>query len=279
MNEKSKIVQGGKGVLLCLLFYIAFVAIARGTEKLLELDGAAWYLFSSAQRLIFGIFELWLFVRIYNKQSRRDIIHTRGLKSAMTAGLVLIIDMALLSLSVAVGTKSFADTTLLIVVSKLLFQQMATGFWEELTFRGFVCEGYWQNGELTKKKRIIYALISFVLFGMIHAYDVLVSGDDPGWALIRFITTGTIGMAFTAMYLYSGCLLGPMIMHFIFDIPANVPGLVAEWKDNAFFNFMNDIGLYIMYAVIAAVSVVYLLKEPVYSSNDIVHDDKNALPS
>lgn len=42
---------------------------------------------------------------------------------------------------------------------------------------------------------------------------------------------------------------------------------------------MNDIGLYIIYVLIAMVSVVYLLKEPLYSSNCIVHDDKNTLPS
>lgn len=276
MNEKNKIVQGGKGILLCLLFYIAFVAIAKGSMDLLDLDRAGRYLLSSAQRLIFGLFGLWLFVRIYDKKSWRNVIHTRGLKSSMKVGWVLFLDMALLAVTIIFGVKSFVETTVLTVVSKLFFQQITTGLWEEITFRGFVCEGYWQNGELTKKKRIIYALISFTLFGMIHAYDALTSGSDLWWTFIRFLKTGTTGMAFTAMYMYTGCLLGPMIVHFIFDIVANIPGLVAEWKDNAFFNFMNEIGLNVIYVLIAAVAVVYLLKEPLYKNNTIMHDDENA---
>ena len=49
--------------------------------------------------------------------------------------------------------------------------QLATGLWEELTFRAFVCEGYYQGANATFKRRLLYAGISMVIFGIAHAVE------------------------------------------------------------------------------------------------------------
>ena len=277
MDNENKIVQGGKGVILCLLFYISFYAIARGIQKLLLLEEAEWFIFSAAQRLAFGIFEMWLFVRIYNRNSWRDVLNTRGMKSAFAAGWAILLTIAAKSVTIVLGAGGYRKTAPLIVISHLFLQQITTGLWEELTFRGFVCEGYRMNGEHTRKKRIIYAFISFAVFGMIHAVDVLAAGGDMGYAASRFLETGVIGLAFAAIYLHSGNLLVPVLLHFVYDIPANIPRYVTEWKENVFLSFMYDWALPAMNVLIAIAAVVYLLKEPDYDMTDIVTNAENTV--
>ena len=72
---------------------------------------------------------------------------------------------------VVIGAKSWLNTTMPIVVSCLIFMQLATGLWEELTFRAFVCEGYYQGANATFKRRLLYAGISMVIFGIAHAVE------------------------------------------------------------------------------------------------------------
>ena len=273
MNETEAKIQAGKGILLCLLLYIAFYAIAVSAMHIHGLSGTAWYLFSSAQRILFGLFSMWLLVSIFHRENFHSVIHTRGLRDGFRAGTAILALMAMMIITIAFSVKEFKETSVLTLISCLLIQQLSTGFWEETAFRGFVCEGYWQRKSFTRKERIIYAAVSFVLFGLIHA----VEAESVGFALYRFLTTGAMGFGFAAMYLYSGCLLAPMLLHFFYDIAANISRFVAEWQDSTFFYMMNDWILPAVYAVIFIAAIVYLIKEPVYVRNDIVKCDENKI--
>lgn len=268
MEETNARLQSGKGLLLCLLFYIAFYAIAVGIRDMLGLRETSWFIFSSVQRIVFGAFELWLFMRIFGRKSVGEFINTHGLKSGFKAGLPLLIFTGLVLVTLVSGIKKFAEISPLLVVSRLFLQQLATGFWEEMNFRGMMCEGYWHSRKKTPKLRLIFGLLSFAIFGMIHA----VEGDGLSMIVYTFMTTGTIGFCLAAMYLHSGSLLAPMITHFVYDIFANLHFCVGEWRNNVFFDIMNDWALPAFYVVIFAVSVVYLLKEPFCKDNRVVHN-------
>lgn len=246
------------GILLCVALYGIFRFVAQNTSPCFE--GTACYLYSSVQRLLFGLAGLILFVKIY-KKSWKHVIHTKNLKSGFAAGSGLILFIILLAFKMAIGIHSFYNTTWTVYFSYLLCLQLATGFWEELTFRAFLLEGYFQRKNATWKYRLTYACISFLFFGFIHAMDCGSISDAGN----TFMVTGIFGFVFAAMYLYSHNILAPMLLHFIYDIFANFPQFAEQWNDaSPLFLLVNNCLLPVSFVFMLVVSLIFVFKEPSY---------------
>lgn len=247
------------GILLCIIFYACFLAIARVAKPYLY--GADWYFFSSLQRIIFGLIELVIFVKIFHKEKWTDVINFTHFKAGIRAGSGLILYTILLTIVIAIGMGSMIDTTFAILFSCLICQQVTTGFWEELTFRAFLLEGYDNKKRKNWLCRLAYAIISFIIFGLIHAIE----RDNLGDEVDIFIVTGVFGFVFAAVYLYSHNILVPMLLHFIYDIPANFQQFVDVWNEESqLFNVLNDYILTAVFALMLIASLVFVNKKPVY---------------
>lgn len=231
----------------------------------MRLDGADWYFFSSAQRAVFGLAELAVFVKLFHKEKWTNVIHFKHFKDGLRAGSGLVVYTAVIAVVVAVGAVSLIDTTFAILFSCLICQQMTTGFWEELTFRAFLLEGYFQRERRSRLCRFAYAGISFLIFGLIHAIEC----DNFGDAAVRLLTTGAYGFVFAAVYLYSHNILVSMLLHFVYDIAANFPQFVAVWdEESTLFHVMNDYVSVAVYVCVLISSVIFVWKEPVYGQED-----------
>lgn len=252
------------GIILCVLFYISFMAVARIARP--HLDGAGWYFFSSMQRGLFGLAELAVFIKLFHKGKWTNVISFTHFKDGIFAGSGLIVYTVLLAAAIAAGAGAMIDTTFAIVFSCLICQQLTTGFWEELTFRAFLLEGYANKTNRNRWCRLAYAGISFVVFGLIHAVECGSFAD----AVDKFLTTGAFGFAFAAVYLYSHNILVPMLLHFIYDIPANFQQFVAVWNEEyALFNVLNNYVLPAAFILIPVVSLIFIVKTPVYERGNM----------
>lgn len=257
MRQIKNLIKKEIGIVFCIIFSIVFLVIANMLVP--YFDGAYWYVVSSVQRLLFGIVELFVFIKIFKKEKWTEVLHFKNFKNGLVAGFVmfLIILFDIVTYFI-IGAKSWINTTVPIVVSCLFFQQITTGFWEELTYRAFVIEGYYKTENRTKKTRLIYAFVSFAIFGMLHAIEC----DSLSMALYRFITTGIWGFTFASIYLYSHNILVAMFMHFITNIFSNATIFVAEWNASTAFIVLNDYIYFVLLGVMFLIAVIYLCKEP-----------------
>ena len=94
-------------------------------------------------------------------------------------------------------------------------------------------------------------MISFVVFGLIHVIT--------GWSTYKFLQTGAVGFAFAVIYLNSGNMMLPMLLHFVYDIFANLADYV-EWNQSLLFVAVNSV-FEIMHAIMFLVSFLLLFRK------------------
>ncbi len=248
--------------LIGIILAILFLLLLYYTSPLINnnFDGALGYMMKSVQRILFFAVELIIFVKLFKKDSMRSIVNMNCFKDAVPACSAMFIYVVFDVITyVVIGAKIWLNTTMPIVVSCLIFMQLATGLWEELTFRAFVCEGYYQGASATFKRRLLYAGISMVIFGIAHAIEC----DSLEQAIYRFITTGVWGFAFASVYLYTHNILAAVFIHFVTNIFLNIPIFISDWNDSLLFIILDNYVQWVMLAAILIVAVVFLYKKPV----------------
>lgn len=235
------------GILWAIVIASVFVGISLWGMQFLS--GTPWFIFSSILRFVFGFIILYTVKKIYGRPIK-DVLSIKGSKLALVAGSGFVVYFLYYLLVCCSGIKSITGLTVGLFISKIVLQQIATGFYEELNYRVLVLEGYFY-GTKDVKNKLIYAFTSFLLFGAVHVVN--------GWNTYAFLQTGAIGFAFAVMYLKSRNILLPMILHFIYDIFANLTDY-TEWNNSTFFVNLNsifEIALIIMFVI----SLVILLRK------------------
>lgn len=237
------------GILSTVILTMIFVVASKIGLKIFE--GAAWYLFSSFLRIIFGCIAIFLLNKLYGR-SLKSIFTNHSPKAALISGVGFAIYALYFLIAILLGYIPIKITglTLTLFLSQIILQQVTTGFCEEALNRGLLLEGYFCTN-MSRISKVIYALISFILFGLIHV--------TSGWDTYTFLYTGTIGFAFATIYLNTHNLILPMIMHFVYDIFANIV-YYMEFNDSVIFNTFYSVNE-VMIGIMFVVSLAMLLKD------------------
>lgn len=209
--------------------------------------GVTWYLISSALRIIFGITILIVSGRLFERKPA-DILSFRKTKEALLAGTGFFLFFLYDLITVASGIGKITGLTAGILLSRIILQQATTGFYEELNYRFLLLEGlkYTKNKVSTK---LVYVMISTILFGLLHCVT--------GWNTFTFFQTGAIGFAFAVIFVRSENIVVPMILHFLYDIIANM-AVYIEWDHNPVFDNMSSV-FAIALAIMVVISAVLLI--------------------
>ena len=233
------------GIVWAVVLGAAFLLLSRIVGNLVS--GVPWYLLSSMLRAAFGIMILMLGTRLYGKTAR-DILSLHNSKIAMLSGLGFLVFLLCYMAAVCVGCRYISGLTAGLFFARILLQQLTTAFYEELNYRFLTLEGYF-HGSKSIWSRLLYAFVSFLVFGAAHVVT--------GWSASAFLLSGAIGFAFAVIYLKSGNIVIPMLLHFVYDIPANMTYYI-EWKDSALLASINSM-LEIALAGMFFISLVTLI--------------------
>jgi len=232
------------GIFWAILFNTIFVLISLFVLE--YLNGPIWYLFSSFLRIAFGILILYTIKRVYGK-SIKDIIHFNNWMIALISGISFLIFFAYYLVLFASGIKGININTSM-VITRVILQQLTTGFFEELIYRYLMLEGFFYLENKTIIHKFLYVIISTVLFGIVHIVT--------GWDFERFYQTSAIGFAFATIFINSQNLLIPMILHSVYDIFTNLAPY-CKWGGSSF-NALNSV-YNIVVGIMIVISIIMII--------------------
>lgn len=250
------------GILLAIVITSVFVGISLLVMEVLR--GTPWFLFSTVLRLIFGIIILLVVGKLYGR-SVKDVLSFRGSKKALIAGTGFFVYFVYYLVVWCSGIQTITGLTTGLLISKVILQQIATGFYEELAYRTLILEGYFY-GPKNIKTKLFYGFTSFLLFGALHVVG--------GWNTYGFLQTGIIGFSFAVIYLKSRNIVIPMLSHFVYDIFANLAHYI-EWNKSNLFVTVNSV-FEIVLAIMFVISLGTLLMKGKNDECGGGNDDKTS---
>lgn len=230
------------GILWAVVLGAAFLMLSMLIVNFVS--GIPWYLLSSMLRAAFGVIILMLRTRLYGKTTR-EILSLHNSKIAILSGLGFLVFLLCYVAAVYVGCRGISAG---LFFARILLQQLTTALYEELNYRLLILEGYF-HGNKSVWSRLLYAFVSFLVLGAAHVVT--------GWSTSAFFLSGAIGFTFAVIYLKSGNIVIPMLLHFIYDIPTNMTSYI-EWKDASLLASMNSV-LENALAIMFLVSLVILI--------------------
>ena len=206
-----------------------------------------WYLISAALRIIFGTAILIVSSQLFDRKIS-EILSFKNTKGAILAGVGFLLYFVYYFITVVSGVGEITGLTAGIFLTRIILQQASTGFYEEMNYRFLLLEGLkYTRNDIGMK--ILFVMVSTVLFGLLHCVT--------GWDTYTFLLTGAIGFAFAVIFVKSGNIVVPMILHFIYDIFANMAEFI-KWNHNTIFDNASSI-FEIMLVIMFVVSFVILL--------------------
>ena len=184
------------------------------------------------------------------------------LKGDLPLGFLLgLIELIYVVVTFAVSMVFGYELNIKPLTSVIIFSSLGAGLGEEFIFRGVLISTLMRQWKDQNKFRSA-ALVSGIVFGLIHATNVF-AGADPLRTLLQVIGAVGIGIMFTAVYLRSGSILPCMFYHTLHDIIAiagesevTETGIITASKIN-----MGDGANLVMSLVLAAIALWLLRPE------------------
>ncbi len=162
--------------------------------------------------IISSVLALWLYKRWF-KPDFKGALKGGEYKSVWIVVGIYIIFLVVTSISDVV----FAGERMVMPGISELFLALLAGVTEETAFRGLMIPVLVRKS--SKKSVIIAIMTSSIVFGIVHGSNIL-AGADPMHSLLQVINSVFVGAALSVMYLISGNLLIPMVIHFLHDVLA-----------------------------------------------------------
>jgi len=106
----------------------------------------------------------------------------------------------------------------------IIFLYMLVGIFEDFLIRGLCLNILLEKYGKTRKGIFLSVVLSSLFFGLIHFINLLTGASFQG-VLIQVISATCIGIYFSAIYLRSGSVWVPALLHGVYDVVVSIPSL------------------------------------------------------
>lgn len=245
------------GIISCLVIYLLFI-LAHLPYGPYVMDISLLYLLDSILRIIFSIPVFILLGYIYNTNGIDFAFSTKGFAKGLFASLAIFL---------LIFTFSF-KFFLMVEINKIyiqfipfvILQQITTGLYEELSFRGLLMSGMLQKWSNTKLGRVCIVLVSGIIFGLIHLANYFNNANLQS-TLWNALYAGMVGIGFSGVYIYSKNLLAAMFIHTIYNIPIHLSnGLIARISTEAYTKIILNAQSVLFFAIIPLFAILLSIK-------------------
>ena len=113
-------------------------------------------------------------------------------------------------------------------LSLLLFECLAVGFFEEMTFRSFVMMTVMEKRRATRKQIFVSIIITSVIFGLVHLVNMLTS--SPVAVLLQICYSFLIGAMCAVVLLICGNVWICVLIHGLFNFMGAIVPTFGEGK-------------------------------------------------
>jgi len=255
VNEK-KAIRGTKGlstkgyvgpVILELLMFLVVAVLCSAFDSIPAIKQTGYLSIILSALIVLLGFKLW-FAPLFKGNLK---VKDRSFDVFLPFIVILVVDIVL--------TAIFGEVSLSRITFKMILMAIAAGVSEEVMNRVFPVALMLRN-KLSKKNLWPIMIISSLIFGLVHFGNVI-RGAAVGVSLIQVVTTFCMGLMFCVLYMRSGSIVLPMILHAVHDFigfldvsGVNESGVVVQIID-AKYLFVETI-----YALTYVLLAVYLMR-------------------
>ncbi len=166
----------------------------------------------------------------------------------------------------------------------ILLVGLFVGIVEEFTFRGLIFGGLLQKFGNSKKGIILAAVISGLMFGVLHIIDYLVDGEitnigEASTAIMKIVQTGIFGVVLAFIYFKTRNLFAVAALHSLNDL---LEFLATSGKDALAGSYVSSdklplrIGAYVVFALVLVPNLVKCIRD--IKENEPIPFDEDFLP-
>ena len=239
-------------LIIAILFGLADFFISH------QLSANLRILIDSAIRAFFSIPVIILLGYVYSINGFKHAFSLNGFGKGMFASIAIFAYIIAITFNFIFMTKM--NTANLSDIPYITVQQITTGLIEQALFIGLLMSGMILRFSFSILGRISMVLVSGIVFGFAHIFDLFLSGNMQGF-LLTLITASILGIAFAAIYLYSKNLLSCIFVYALYGVAVNL-------SDNLIYgvslDFINKVQFFILYVVVPVFAIIIALKAEPY---------------
>jgi membrane protease YdiL (CAAX protease family) len=135
--------------------------------------------------------------------------------------------IALLNLESLINGSLVIDTSRPILIILYVCLNLSIGFCEEVMGRGVVLSVMLQKWGNTRRGIYLAVLVSGVLFGLAHIFNLITGHLPPLAALTQIVYSVAFGVVFAACFLRNNSIWPMMIMHAVIDFGGGLRHIAA----------------------------------------------------